>query len=127
MEQSAYLSVLKHLNQVNKPMSPHELGTVLGKSRVTIHAALRRLVKTGWVAKEGASPKVFYRAVDPFAPNGGVTHETPSNLDPHSVVAFIAWCKQNRFHVPEIALEYQKLHQPAPDQSGGLAGVKQGK
>lgn len=110
MNQSAYKAVLQHLSQTNTPATPHELGIILGKSRVSIHNALRRLLKTGWVAKEGTSPKVYYRAVDPFAPQGNrtsVTHETVSA--PDSVAAFIAWCKQNGFHVPEVALEYQAL------------------
>jgi DNA-binding GntR family transcriptional regulator len=110
-EQSAYVDVLQYLNRLNKPVSPHELVTVLGKSRVTIHAALRRLSKSGWVTKQGTSPKVFYRAIDPFARKvSEPTLELRKNLEIGSVKAFIAWCREQGYHVPEVALEYQKFY-----------------
>ncbi len=109
-EQSAYIDVLQYLNRLNKPISPHEMVTVLGKSRVTIHAALRRLTKTGWITKQGTSPKVYYRAIDPFAKKGSGPLEIPHTTeDPTTVKAFIKWCREKEYHIPETALEYQHM------------------
>ncbi len=105
-EQVAYVAVLQYLTRIKRPASPHELALILGKSRVTIQSVLKRLMQNGWVIKEGTSPKATYRAVDPFAKSRPETHEREV-LDPHSVEAFIAWCKANKYHVPETALEYQ--------------------
>ncbi len=107
-EQSAYIAVLQYINRLNRPVSPHELVAMLGKSRVTIHAALRRLSDSGWIAKQGTSPKVSYRAIDPFAKKGSDPLEAPHTTeDPTTVKAFIKWCREEGYHVPEVALEYQ--------------------
>lgn len=109
MEQSGYIQTLQFLNKTNTPVSPHEIALSLGKSRVTIQAALKRLLFSGWVEKEGSSPHVLYRAVDPFAKQKPGLDARLMKLDPHSVEAFITWCKAHNYHVPEIAGEYLKF------------------
>lgn len=72
MEKAAYYDIATYLKEVDRAISPHELSVVLGKSRVTIQSSLKRLLKNGWVAKEGSSPKVFYRAVDLIVSNQNI-------------------------------------------------------
>lgn len=64
MEKAAYYEISTYLKEVDRAVSPHELSVILGKSRVTIQSSLKRLLKNGWVIKEGSSPRTFYRAVD---------------------------------------------------------------
>ena len=106
-DQVAYVATLQYLHKAGRPVSPHELALALGKSRVTVQSVLKRLMQNGWAIKEGKSPKVTYRAVDPFAKERPVPKEEIPT-DRHSVDAFIAWCRQHGYHVPEIALEYQR-------------------
>jgi predicted transcriptional regulator len=108
MKSGTYNNILKFLTQEARPCSPHELSAVFGKSRVTIHNTLRRLIKNGWVTKEGTSPKTYYRAVDPFK-SETVTSEKNSSGNAESVYTFISWCRTHGYHVPEIALEYVKI------------------
>jgi biotin operon repressor len=103
--QSGYVATLQYLNKVQKPVSPHELALTLQKSRVTIQSALKRLVKNGWVIKEGTSPRATYRAVDPFNKSHPEAPEIVKT-DPYSILAFIEWCRAHKYHVPEIAGEY---------------------
>lgn len=105
-DQVAYVNILQYLSRTGKPVSPHELALTIKKSRVTIQAQLKRLLQNGWVLKEGTSPRVTYRAIDPFAKNRPVA-ETPMPKDPRSIDAFIKWCQDHGYHVPETALEYQ--------------------
>ena len=62
MQESAYYLVLQYLKKQNGWVTPHELSTALNKSRVTIQSTLKRLLKNGWIIKEGESPKTFYKA-----------------------------------------------------------------
>ena len=72
MEKAAYYEIAAYLNQVDRAVSPHELSVILGKSRVTIQTSLKRLLKNGWVVKEGSSPHTLYRGVEiePMPKNG---------------------------------------------------------
>ena len=107
-EQSVYVGTLQYLNRVRRPVSPHELAFNLRVSRVSIHNALKRLLASGWIMKEGKSPKAVYRAIDPFAKQKPLSIEQIS-VSPHTIEAFIVWCRSNKYHVPEIVLEYQHL------------------
>lgn len=62
MELNSYTLILHYLRDQKRGISPTELSTVLGRSRVTIQSSLKRLVKNGWITKEGESPKTFYTA-----------------------------------------------------------------
>ena len=62
MQESAYYLVLQYLKKQNGWVTPNELSTTLNKSRVTIQSTLKRLLKNGWIIKEGESPKTFYKA-----------------------------------------------------------------
>ncbi|HEY0980384.1 MAG TPA: hypothetical protein VGE18_03195 [Candidatus Paceibacterota bacterium] len=64
MEKAAYYEIATYLKHADRAVSPHELSVILGKSRVTIQSSLKRLLKNGWVAKEGSSPYTFYRGVE---------------------------------------------------------------
>lgn len=64
MEKAAYYEIATYLKQADRAVSPHELSVILGKSRVTIQASLKRLLKNGWVVKEGSSPYTLYRGVE---------------------------------------------------------------
>ncbi len=64
MEKAAYYEIATYLKQADRVVSPHELSVILGKSRVTIQASLKRLLKNGWVVKEGSSPHTLYRGVE---------------------------------------------------------------
>ncbi|MFZ4500092.1 MAG: hypothetical protein ACOYMZ_01180 [Minisyncoccia bacterium] len=64
MEKAAYYEIATYLKYADRAVSPHELSVILGKSRVTIQASLKRLLKNGWVVKEGSSPHTFYRGVE---------------------------------------------------------------
>lgn len=64
MEKAAYYEIATYLTQAGRSVSPHELSVILGKSRVTIQSSLKRLLKNGWVQKEGSSPHTFYRGVE---------------------------------------------------------------
>jgi len=62
MQESAYYVVLQYLKNQNRWVTPNELSSVVQKSRVTIQSTLKRLLKNGWVIKEGESPKTVYKA-----------------------------------------------------------------
>ena len=62
MQESAYYLVLQYLKKQNNWVTPNELSSTLNKSRVTIQLTLKRLLKNGWIIKEGESPKTFYKA-----------------------------------------------------------------
>lgn len=62
MQESAYYLVLQYLKEQKRGITPAELSTVLKRSRVTIQSSLKRLMKNGWVTKEGESPRTWYIA-----------------------------------------------------------------
>ena len=107
MKSETYNKILKYIRETEKPVSPHELSVIFGRSRVTIHSVLRRLIKNGWLSKEGTSPKVYYKAVDPFT-SENVTYETPFQ-NHNSLEGFLNWCKENGYHIPERVIEYKEI------------------
>lgn len=67
MEEIAYKQVFHYIQSSETPVSPHELSCVTGKSRVSIHTALKKLLTSGDIEKIGASPRVTY-AIKGFTP-----------------------------------------------------------
>ncbi len=59
--------VFHYIQGSETPVSPHELSRVTGKSRVSIHTALKKLLLNGDIEKIGASPRVTY-AIKGFTP-----------------------------------------------------------
>lgn len=64
MEPNSYVLIMQYIRGQNNPVSPHELATTLGKSRVTIQSTLKKLIRNGWIEKIGESPKTTYKTVD---------------------------------------------------------------
>jgi predicted nucleotidyltransferase len=67
MEEVTYKQVFHHIKSSERPVSPHELSRVTGKSRVSIHIALKKLLSNGDIEKIGMSPRVTY-AIKGFIP-----------------------------------------------------------
>lgn len=60
MEEITYKAVFHYIQQSIEPVSPHELSRVTGKSRVSVHTALKKLLANGDIEKRGVSPKARY-------------------------------------------------------------------
>ncbi len=67
MEENTYKQVFHYIKESETPISPHELSRVTGKSRVSIHTALKKLYSNGDIEKIGVSPRVTY-AIKGFTP-----------------------------------------------------------
>ncbi len=67
MEENAYKMVFHYIQQAENPVSPHELSRVTGRSRVSVHTALKKLLANGDIEKIGVSPRVTY-AIKGFTP-----------------------------------------------------------
>ncbi|MEO5646324.1 MAG: hypothetical protein ABIO57_00950 [Candidatus Paceibacterota bacterium] len=67
MEEVAYKMVFHYILQAENPVSPNELSRVTGRSRVSVHAALKKLLANGDIEKIGVSPRVTY-AIKGFTP-----------------------------------------------------------
>jgi len=122
-------SIIDYIKQVDRPVTPNELFEKLKKSRVTIQANLKILLKEGFMQKQGASPRVFYV----FANQEKDTTEThedffenPENKNLKDLIeenfllltsdgqeilgikGFIVWCKERNYDVVIKATEYKK-------------------
>jgi predicted nucleotidyltransferase len=73
MEENTYLQVFHYIENSSQPVSPHELSRETQKSRVSVHTALKRLIKNGDIEKHGVSPRVTYTVKSQTA-------VTPENL-----------------------------------------------
>jgi predicted nucleotidyltransferase/biotin operon repressor len=84
MEEIAYKQVFHYIQQHTEPVSPHELSRVTGKSRVSIHAALKKLMASGDIEKHGVSPRVTYtiKGVAPLIPIDLTTENIVRAIDP---------------------------------------------
>lgn len=82
MEENTYKKVFHYIQQSLKPISPHELSRVTGKSRVSIHTALKRLMENGDIEKHGVSPLVVYTLK-------GVTKVIPTDLTMDDIARII--------------------------------------
>lgn len=67
MEGNTYRLVFHYIQQSETPVSPHELSQVTARSRVSVHVALKRLLKNGDIEKIGLPPRVTY-AIKGFTP-----------------------------------------------------------
>jgi predicted nucleotidyltransferase len=67
MQENTYKSVFHYIQQSEEPVSPHQLAAVTGKSRVSVHTALKKLLKNGDIEKIGLSPRVTY-AIKGYTP-----------------------------------------------------------
>jgi predicted nucleotidyltransferase len=67
MEEITYKMVFHYIQQSENPVSPHELSRVTGKSRVSVHTALKKLLLNRDIEKIGVSPRVTY-AIKGFTP-----------------------------------------------------------
>lgn len=67
MEEVTYKSVFHYIQENPDPVSPHELSRVTGKSRVSVHIALKKLLANEDIEKIGLSPRVAY-AMKGFTP-----------------------------------------------------------
>ena len=60
MEENTYKKVFHYIQTSSVPVSPYELSHVTGKSRVSVHTALKKLIVNGDIEKIGVSPRVHY-------------------------------------------------------------------
>ena len=127
MKNDAYNQILEYLKAQKRPVTPNELITKLLKSRVTIQLALKRLVESGWVRKQGTSPRVFYSIVTPVI-SPKITSVTPTlDLDETQIIqenflllepdgteiegiqGFAQWCTKRDYDIHTKAREYLTL------------------
>lgn len=67
MQENTYKSVFQYIQESDGPVSPYELSRVTGKSRVSVHKALKKLVLQGDIERIGLPPHVTY-AIKGFTP-----------------------------------------------------------
>jgi predicted nucleotidyltransferase len=65
--ENTYKMVFHYIQASEVPVSPHELSRVTGKSRVSVHTALKKLIENKDIEKIGVSPRVTY-AIKGFTP-----------------------------------------------------------
>ncbi len=73
-----------YIQQATEPVSPHELSRVTGKSRVSIHAALKKLVSNGDIEKQGVSPRTYYvlKGITPVIPKDLTLEDVKTAVEP---------------------------------------------
>ncbi len=116
--------ILKYLESKQRPVSAFELSNTLGKSRVTIHSNLKKMVTEDILIKKGLPPKVYYEINDLEKPKqnenftlnpkiSNLIQEnflllTPDGKEVEGIGGFIKWCIDRKYSIQEKSIEYKK-------------------
>lgn len=84
MEENTYKLVFNYIKDSETPASPNELSRVTGKSRVSVHTALKKLLSNRDIEKIGVSPRVTYalKGYTPVPPTDLSLEDIKQRIEP---------------------------------------------